>query len=201
MRRCRFGYHRCGLRFKRKVLFAVVVFLFLFVVLFTENRVPSFRAAAMEAALERFAQEKISENVPEYLSERTAQYEEKIVLLDTYHLNQLKNDLTKRLQRELTGKTVIWVPFGSLTGSTFLHGRGLNIPIVFSVSGTVDISFVSNLCEAGINRTKYSVEMVITGHLYSLSAQAAECVSVQSCYPLYEAVLEGEIPSYVPTVR
>ena len=201
MRRYRYGYRRHNLCTKHKIYFFILLLLFICFTVFTEYRVPAFQTHAMQAALERFAEEKIAENVPEFLSESAALQDDKCVLLDTYSLNQIKCSLTKKLQKALTGRVSVWIPIGSLTDSVLLQGRGFKIPIKFSVDGTADISFASDLSSAGINRTKYSVDLIVTTKLYGFSTKVQNCITVQSCYPLYESVLEGDVPSYISSDR
>ena len=59
-----------------------------------------------------------------------------------------------------------------------------------------DAAFITELSDAGINRTKYSVVLEVTAELYSHSVQAPAAVSVRSVYPIYEGVLEGNVPQY-----
>lgn len=163
---------------------------------FANHRLPLLHEDAAYAALNRYAHEKLSKTVTDHLSEVRAMNEGDLVLQDTYQLNQIKSTLITELQRELAGKTAVWIPFGNLTGVSLLHGHGFKIPLVFSVDGYADISFRTQLSGAGINRTQYSVIMEITAEVYSLSSQLPVRVTVCSGYPIYEGVLEGDIPQY-----
>ena len=109
-------------------------------------------------------------------------------------MNQMKSALQKAFQKALTGKTAVWIPLGNLTNIPLLHGRGIKVPFVFSVNGYADAAFIPELSDAGINRTKYSVALEVTAELYSLSVQVPAAVSVRSVYPIYEGVLEGDVP-------
>ena len=108
----------------------------------------------------------------------------------------MKTALTADLQEALTGKASAWVPVGNLTGLTILNGRGFKIPVTFAVDSAVAVDFDSTLVSAGINRTKYAVTMTVTAQLYSASTAFTDVVTVTSAYPVYESVLEGEVPRY-----
>ena len=201
-RRRAFGRHRRRGSSARRALFCAVLILILtFTVGYAERRLPSLYDEAVLVALNRFANEKLSETVPEYLSEIKAQYDDRLVLQDTYQLNQLKTTLINRLQKKLSGKTAVWIPFGNLTDLSLLHGHGMKIPLVFFVTGSAEIDFTAELSSAGINRTKYSVIMEITVDVSSLSVRIPASVSVKSRYPIYEGVLEGDIPQYSTMIR
>ena len=88
------------------------------------------------------------------------------------------------------------MPVGNLTGVALFNGRGFKVPVSFSVDGVVSVDFESTLVSAGINRTKYAVTMTVAAELYSTSVSFPDVVAVESTYPVYESVLEGEVPRY-----
>ncbi len=197
-----FGRHRRKVLSARKILLtALVVSALFFIVDFAEHRLPSLYDAAACAALNRFANEKLSQTVPEFLFEIDAEHNAELVLQDTYQLNRLKSSITGKLQKALTGKTAVWIPFGNLTDISLLHGHGFKIPLVFAVTGSAEVDFITELSGAGINRTKYSVIMEVTAEVTSLSVQIPAAVSVKSRYPIYEGVLEGDVPQYGAMIR
>ena len=187
--------------FKSGILLTAAAFIFVLALLTADHRFSSLQSDAVSSALTSFAQEKIAESVSEYLSGITVKYENNYVILDTYYLNKMKTELVNELQKDLTGKTVIWIPIGNFTDSAFLNGRGVKVPFVFSVNAAVDISFESDITDAGINRTKYSVSMFIRTQLYSLTDRVSECVDVESSFLLYESVLNGNIPACISNIR
>lgn len=197
MRR-RFGIGRRPMR-GRKWLFLLLLFAVLTGV-YAESRMPAVKADVQQAALSAWAQERISETVRDYFPETPAEDSTGLVSLDTYQLTETKTELTAALQKALTGKATAWIPVGNLSGLAILNGHGFKIPVSFAVDGVARVEFESTLSAAGINRTKYSVTMTVTAELYSSSAAFSEVVTVSTSYPVYESVLQGEVPRYAAGV-
>ncbi len=192
MRRFRMG--RRPARGRRIAL--VLLVLLALTAVFAEMRLPAVKAEIQQAALSAWGQARIAETVQAHLSQTPAADGESLVSLDTYGLSTMKTALTADLQEALTGKASAWVPVGNLTGLTLLNGRGFKIPVTFAVDSAVAVDFDSTLISAGINRTKYAVTMTVTAQLYSASTAFTDVVTVTSAYPVYESVLEGEVPRY-----
>lgn len=201
MRRLSIRRYRRKRRLSLRKLLVLCVLLSVILGACAEKRLPQVKAEIHEAALRGFAEEEIAETVPEYLQALAVQPENGLVTLDTYALSTAKAELTCALQEKLNGKACAWVPFGNLTGLMLLNGHGVKVPVVFSVEGTVSVEFESALESAGINRTRYAVNMRVSATLHSLSAAAPGSVTVETAYPVYEAVLEGQVPQYVSGIR
>ena len=139
---------------------------------------------------------RIAETVQAHLSQTPAADGESLVSLDTYGLRTIKTALRTDLQEALSDKTSAWVPVVNLTGLTLLKDRGFKMPVTFAVDSAVAVDFDSTLISAGINRTKYAVTMTVRSQLYSASTAFTDVVTVRSAYPVYESVLEGEVPRY-----
>lgn len=184
---------------RRRIVFLLLLFVILTGV-FAESRLPAVKADVQQAALRAYAQERITETVRAYLPEQSAIATEGLVSLDTYMLGTMKSELTAALQKTLTGTATAWVPVGNLTGLALLNGHGFKLPVFFAVDGVASVDFESALTSAGINRTKYGVTMTVTAELYSSSAAFPEVVTVTTVYPVYESVLEGEVPRYAAGV-
>lgn len=197
MRR-RFGIGRRPMR-GRRWLFLLLLFAVLTGV-YAESRMPAVKADVQQAALSAWAQERISETVRDYFPETPAEDSTGLVSLDTYQLTETKTELTAALQKALTGKATAWIPVGNLSELAILNGHGFKIPVSFAVDGVARVEFESTLSAAGINRTKYSVTMTVTAELYSSSAAFSEVVTVSTSYPVYESVLQGEVPRYAAGV-
>lgn len=197
MRR-RFGIGRRPMR-GRKWLFLLLLFAVLTGV-YAESRMPAVKADVQQAALSAWAQERISETMRDYFPETPAEDSTGLVSLDTYQLTETKTELTAALQKALTGKATAWIPVGNLSELAILNGHGFKIPVSFAVDGVACVEFESTLSAAGINRTKYSVTMTVTAELYSSSAAFSEVVTVSTSYPVYESVLQGEVPRYAAGV-
>lgn len=116
--------------------------------------------------------------------------------LSTYALGVLEAELTDALRKSLNGTAKAFVPLGNLTGLMLLNGRGMKIPVRFSVESAVSVRFESVLTGAGINRTAYRTVLHIEAVLFTAERDGAEPVTVTAAYPVYEAVLAGDVPQY-----
>lgn len=172
---------------KRRVLaFLLLVFAFVF----AELRLPAMKAELRTAALTAHAQGCIAKTVPEYLPQTVCEKDGAETALSTYTLGVLEAELTDALRKSLNGTAKAFVPLGNLTGLMLLNGRGMKIPVRFSVR------FESVLTGAGINRTAYRTVLHIEAMLFTAERDGAEPVTVTAAYPVYEAVLAGDVPQY-----
>ena len=174
---------------KRRVLaFLLLVFAFVF----AELRLPAMKAELRTAD----AQGCIAKTVPEYLPQTVCEKDGAETALSTYTLGVLVAELTDALRKSLNGTAKAFVPLGNLTGLMLLNGRGMKIPVRFSVESAVSVRFESVLTGAGINRTAYRTVLHIEAVLFTAERDGAEPVTVTAAYPVYEAVLAGDVPQY-----
>ena len=172
---------------KRRVLaFLLLVFAFVF----AELRLPAMKAELRTAALTAHAQGCIAKTVT------VCEKDGAETALSTYALGVLEAELTDALQKNLNGTAKAFVPLGNLTGLMLLNGRGMKIPVRFSVESAVSVRFESVLTGAGINRTAYRTVLHIEAVLFTAERDRAEPVTVTAAYPVYEAVLAGDVPQY-----
>ena len=80
-------------------------------------------------------------------------------------LPAMKAELTDALRKSLNGTAKAFVPLGNLTGLMLLNGRGVKIPVRFSVESAVSVRFESVLTGAGINRTAYRTVLLSLIHI------------------------------------
>ena len=178
---------------KRRVLaFLLLVFAFVF----AELRLPAMKADLRTAALTAHAQGCIAKTVPEYLPQTVCEKDGAETALSTYALGVLEAELTDALRKSLNGTAKAFVPLGNLTGLMLLNGRGMKIPVRFSVYSAVSVRFDSVLTGAGINRTAYRTVLHIEAVLFTAERDGVEPVTVTAAYPVYEAVLAGDVPQY-----
>ena len=163
---------------------------------FAELRLPAMKAELRTAALTAHAQGCIAKTVPEYLPQTVCEKDGAETALSTYALGVLEAELTDALRKSLNGTAKAFVPLGNLTGLMLLNGRGMKIPVRFSVESAVSVRFESVLTGAGINRTAYRTVLHIEAVLFTAERDGAEPVTVTAAYPVYEAVLAGDVPQY-----
>ena len=190
-------YRYCRRRYKRgrkRRVLALLLLVFAFV--FAELRLPAMKAELRTAALTAHAQGCIAKTVPEYLPQTVCEKDGAETALSTYALGVLEAELTDALRESLNGTAKAFVPLGNLTGLMLLNGRGMKIPVRFSVESAVSVRFESVLTGAGINRTAYRTVLHIEAVLFTAEQDGAEPVTVTAAYPVYEAVLAGDVPQY-----
>lgn len=179
-------------RRRRVLMFLLLVSVFVF----AELRLPAMKAELRTAALTAHAQKKIAQTAAEVLPQTACEKDGAETVLTTYALGVLEAELTDALQKNLNGTAKAWVPLGNLTGLTLLNGRGVKIPVRFSVESAVSVRFESTLIGAGINRTAYRTVLHIEATLFTAERDGAEPITVTAVYPVYEAVLAGDVPQY-----
>ena len=117
------------------------------------------------------AQGCIAKTVPEYLPQTVCEKDGAETALSTYALGVLEAELTDALRKSLNGTAKAFVPLGNLTGLMLLNGRGMKIPVRFSVESAVSVRFESVLTGAGINRTAYRTVLHIEAVLFTGGAR------------------------------
>ena len=113
----------------------------------------------------------------------------------TQALIRQKAELTQALQKALCRRIRYRVPVGSLTGVAVLNGRGPKLPLMLAAEGAVSVEYRTELTTAGINRTRYAVVLCVTANVHNLSVKNPQSVTVESSFPIYESVTDGEVPS------
>lgn len=186
---------------RRKSRLPVFLLFLLIFALFAAYRTPQLPESVWETQLEQTAREKIAETAAVYFAKEPVLADGRTVTLDTYQLSCLQTELTAALQKALSGRSVCWVPSGSLTKVPLLNGRGPKIPITLSVESAVQVRFESQLRGAGINRTGYSVQMVVSARVCSVSLRFPAEVQVEAVFPVCESVSDGEIPQVGALLR
>ena len=188
-------------RHRLRLVFFFLMFCFGLSALWSEKQLARVQPDLYEAVLSRKAETVIAKAVPQYLEQLSVQTDGKVLLPDTYALSEVKAELTTALQRKLSGKTCVWIPAGSLTGIMLLNGHGPKVPVVLSVESAVQVTFETDMEAVGINRTRYGLCLSVFARLYSFSVSVPCSTTVETIYPVYEAVLEGEVPQVVTGFR
>ena len=83
---------------------------------------------------------------------------------------------------------------GTLSGINILTGRGFDIPLRLHQIGAAKTELKSDLTEAGINQTKYSLYLTVTIEMTAILPAHSTDIVVSYDYPVSETVIVGEIP-------
>ena len=113
-------------------------------------------------------------------------------------LNTVSRRIATQSQNNISelGDQRLSVPVGTLSGLTFLTGRGPNINIRIHPVGAVEIIFNSQFTSAGINQTRHTIYLIIVAEL-SVIMPGMRDVTAQTEVILCESIIVGQIPDAV----
>lgn len=120
------------------------------------------------------------------------------IVSNTVNLNILARDVSTLSQiylDTLIDKGVD-IPLGSLTGVTFLAGRGSKINFKLVPIGSIITSFKSSFVSAGINQTMHNVSIVVNVDISIILPFKSEHISFTTDVVVCENVIVGEVPSF-----
>lgn len=109
-------------------------------------------------------------------------------------LNSLKYEVLSRLSKSLNGKTVVRVPFGSLTTIRILNGRGPSVPVKLNLESSADVSFQTEFVSAGINQSCHRITMTVRVRSFSQSRRYETAVEETTTSVLAETIVVGAVP-------
>ncbi len=130
---------------------------------------------------------------------RTGNGEISAVSANTAALNALKAGVLSRLEKSLNGTVTAWIPVGSLTEIGIFNGRGPGVPVKLKLESSVDVSFQTEFCSAGVNQSCHRITMTVTASAYSQSQRFEALVEEHTETVLAETVVIGEVPDVALT--
>lgn len=86
------------------------------------------------------------------------------------------------------------IPVGTLSGISFLSGRGFDVTLRLHLIGSVGTDMKSELVSGGINQTKYRVYITISVRLTALLPVGSTEITVEHQYLLGERIIVGTVP-------
>lgn len=115
---------------------------------------------------------------------------------DAMQINRLKADVTNTVLSELQKKDIqtMRIPFGSLTGSNLLSGRGPKIPLKTGINITVITNIKSEFFEAGINQTCHQLYLSLDIQLFAALSEEPQTVTISSEFLITETIISGTVP-------
>lgn len=116
---------------------------------------------------------------------------------NTAAVNELNNKVSTAVNESL-GKLEskdIKVPIGTLSGITFLTGRGADIPLRLHQIGAAKTELKSEFEDAGINQTRYRLYLTVTVELTAILPTHSTDISVTYDYMVSETIIVGKIPN------
>ncbi len=116
--------------------------------------------------------------------------------VDSVGMNKLKSLISVSITRAIGDieESRISIAAGTLTGSTFLTGRGPKITLNVHISCACSIEVRNSFEYTGINQTMHKVMLDITTDVYVLSVGNTLTSQVFTSIPVSETVIIGQIP-------
>ncbi|MDO5399216.1 MAG: sporulation protein YunB [bacterium] len=118
--------------------------------------------------------------------------------VDMQKINMLKADAVIWVQDELNAITsdTIYIPAAAVLGVPLLSGSGFRIPVTVSPMTTVDAEYSESFESAGINQTRYRLDInIIVGVTYCCF-NFSKTESITTSVPVVSTVISGNVPSY-----
>lgn len=94
------------------------------------------------------------------------------------------------------GEQGIEIPLGSMSGLTFLTGRGPKVNIKVFPVGSVTSEFYSQFQEAGINQTKHKIIMKVISNVSVVMPGLNPTVQTVTEVILCENIIVGKVPEF-----
>lgn len=193
----------CACRLSYIALIVVAVFAVLFYVF--HQQLSKHMAEICEYKGRQTATEIITDSINTSLDEETGGYiiverdsEGKITSIETdaKAVTALQNKICERINEslsEIENKTLS-VPVGTLSGITFLSGRGSDVSLKLHQVGAVDSELKSEFVSSGVNQTKHRLSIAISVEITAVLPLHSTDMTIRSEYLLSETIIVGEIP-------
>ena len=201
-------------RFLRTVLFLIVlliVLLSLSVALLSVNMRPAMTALAI-ARIRSVAARAMNDAILESMGDETNyarliqvhESSERVYMLqaNTHKMNILAADCAEAAQERIAqmGDQGISIPIGTITGISFLAGKGPSLKVTFSPAGSVQSEFNSEFVSSGINQTLYRVNLLLTASVRLVMPGVSETISVRAEAAIAESIIVGDVPEVYTNV-
>ena len=118
------------------------------------------------------------------------------IVANAQTINNISNALAIETQRELDINTSLGIsmPIGTLSGISFLSGKGRDISLAVNPLGNVTCSFYTTFVSAGINQTSHKIYVKITTSAFLILPFVSQRVTRDIDYLLCECLIVGRIP-------
>ena len=201
-------------RFLRTVLLLIVlliVLLSLSVALLSVNMRPAMAALAI-ARIRSVAARAMNDAILESMGDETNyarliqvhESSERVYMLqaNTHKMNILAADCAEAAQERIAqmGDQGISIPIGTITGISFLAGKGPSLKVTFSPVGSVQSEFNSEFVSSGINQTLYRVNLLLTASVRLVMPGVSETIFVRAEAAIAESIIVGDVPEVYTNV-
>ena len=208
-------FHQRGLRNRDRVnrlfvCFLLVIMILSLMIMFTERRIKPTVVAIGQAKAKVIAMDVINKSVKDTLKDYgymdlfhvTIDDNKKISMVEpnTVEINNFVSDTIELVQRRLNdlNKTKTYIYFGSAINSQLFANMGPKIYLKLYPVGSVDIDYKTTFDKAGINQTRYMLELVVNVHMQIVAPLIDDNVKVSNNMPIAEIIIVGDVPdSYI----
>lgn len=116
--------------------------------------------------------------------------------VNTSLLNKAKAVLIRRIDQALeeNQKIKVIVPFGAITDSGLLSGRGFPVAVRISPISMTEGEIFTALEDCGINQTRHLIQVKIKAELMLIFSGETKKVESEITLPIGERVLIGDVP-------
>ena len=160
----------------------------------------SVAAKAMnDAILDTMQQD---ENYTELLHIRENGSKVYMVQADPRQMNLLSAQCAEAAQQRIAalGEQGIAIQLGTITGISFLSGKGPAIHVSYTPAGSVQSQFSSEFTSSGINQTLYRVNIKLTASIQLVMPGIYELIRVSTEAAIAENIIAGEVPQVYTNV-
>ena len=193
-------------RFFRRVLFLLIVFLFVFLILRGKYR-DVIRDLA-QTQVKNTTSDLTNDAIAIQIADGIIQYDRivyfekdldgRITALKTNmsEVNRLKTDILNIINDEILALDTsdIGIPLGSLFFPEFLSGKGPSIPVHILSIRNSDATFVSDFSQAGINQTLHQLTMEVSVDVAVLVLGETSSFTITSEVVVAQTVIVGDVP-------
>lgn len=114
----------------------------------------------------------------------------------TVEINKLKSVLSVQISEEIENcrRKRISVPLGTVLGSDFFSGRGPQVRVYITISGSAQVQITHSFESTGINQTRHQILLDVSAKIYIIMAGVNVSTDVQTNFVIAETVIVGNVP-------
>lgn len=199
--------------YKIKLIFVTLILLLaVFCVVLTINLGPAMSAYA-EERVKIIAAKAMNDAIIDSLKDEDS-YSELVDIRDTGNkvymlqantrsMNLLAASTAENALKRISemGEQGVSVPLGTISGVSFLSGKGPRIKASFTPAGSVVTSFRSEFDSAGINQTVHRIKLHLTATITIILPGMSKTMTVDAETAISENVIVGDVPQVYTNVE
>ena len=123
------------------------------------------------------------------------------VSTDSALINRMQSEISSKLIEQLRSNNQYYITLSiaNILGMRTIMGFGPKLPIKISPSPNIIVKFEDSFVSAGINQTKFSVNIIVEADMMVSAIPFRTGVSVNRTIPVAQVVLVGTVPDTYAT--